>query len=48
MLYNVIKYVGALYELGFGWKWSDLGFWSENPRFWVKTAQEDEPVRGRG
>ena len=37
-----------LYELGFVWKWSDLEFWGENPRFWVKTVQEDEPARGRG
>ena len=34
-----------LYKLGFVWKWSDLEFRGENPRFLVKIAQEDEPGR---
>ena len=37
-----------LYKLDFDGKWSDLGFGGENPHFWVKTAQEDEPTRPRG
>jgi hypothetical protein len=37
-----------LYKLDFGWKWSDLEFWGENPRFWLKIAQGDEPGRRRG
>ena len=37
-----------LYKLGFVWKLSDLEFRGENPRFWVKIAQEDEPGRLRG
>jgi hypothetical protein len=48
MLYDVIEGVGMWYKLGFDGKWSDLGFWGENPHFWVKTAQEDECARPRG
>ena len=37
-----------LYKLGFDWKWSELELRGENPRFWVKIVQEDEPGRRRG
>jgi len=37
-----------LYKLGFVWKWSDLEFRGENPRFSVKTVLEDEAGRRRG
>ena len=37
-----------MYNLGFDGKWSDLGYWGENPRFWVKTEEGDDSARPRG